>query len=156
MPTHSYGTINRVDSTTSYGMGTSDSARISAAFPGTPSITADNLKALFQLEVLDGEVKNGFCFDSVDRDYVDAPDIDAVDVGKHNLPSGYVPNPASPGAGSFNPADQPTPPDGFGKDRTDNWGTGVGSQLQPSQSSAVHSSMNAGDYALGKGPGTTS
>ena len=28
MPTHSYGTINRVDSTTSYGMGSSDSARI--------------------------------------------------------------------------------------------------------------------------------
>ena len=156
MPTHSYGTLNRVDSTTSYGMGTSDSARISAAFPQTPALTAADLKALFQSEVLDGEVKNGFCFDSVNRDYSDAPDIDAVDTGKHNLPSGYVPNPSSPGAGSLNPADQPSPPDGFGQDRADNWGTGVGSQLQPSQSSAVHSSMSAGDYALGKGPGTTS
>ena len=156
MPTHKYGTINRADSTTTYAFGSSDSARISAAYPGTPKITDADLVKLFQEKVMDGTVKNGFCFDSVDRDYSNAPDIDAVDTGKHNLPSGYVPNPSSPGAGSLNPADVPAPPDGFGQNRADNWGTGVGSKLQPKQASAVHSTMKAGDYALGKGPGTTS
>jgi hypothetical protein len=155
MPTHSYGTINRIDSTTSYSKGSSDSQRLSSAFPGTPTMSNDELLALFQSEVMDGKVSNGFCFSTFDRDYTDAPDINAVDAGSLNLPSGYVPNPSSPGEGSVNPADKPAPPDGFGQEPTDNWGSGVGSKLQPAQSSAIHSTMVPKTYILGKGPGAT-
>ena len=109
---------------------------------------------MFKSLVTDGTVSDGFCFSSVSRDYSDAPDIRDVDTSSNNLPSGWVPNPTSPGAGSLNPADKPSPPSGFGQTPVDNWGTGVGSKLQPSESSLQHSQMEPGTYVMGKGPGS--
>ena len=81
-----------------------------------------------------------------------APDIASIDKdgGGLPLPSGWVPNPTSPGVGSMNPSDQPAPPEGFGKSPNPQWGTGVGSQLGPKESSEKLGAQKLGDYIMGK------
>ena len=112
----------------------------------------DEIREQFQDLVLDGVVNDaGHTFGEFNRDYTGAPDYGDVATGGGGLPaSAYVPNPASPGAGSVNPADQPSPPDGFGQDPSDVPGVGVGSQLSPADSSAAQSKHTLGEYIGGK------
>ena len=154
MPTHKQVTVNAV--VTTKDKGRHDSKHMSAIYAKSPihssEMTAESIKELYQKLALDGEVNDaGHTFGILNRDYTDAPDYGDVETGGGGLPaSAWVPNPASPGPGSQNPADQPAPPEGYGSKAGDTWGTGVGSQLSPKKSSESVSAQKLGDYGLGK------
>ena len=160
MPSAPQRTVN-IDSTTrALGnppstFSTSDSETLATCFPASPihsgDIDADSVKQQFQDEVLNGVINDGgHTFGEYDTSYGNAPDIaNDVDLGAHNLPSSFVPNPTSPGPGSINEADKPAPPDGFGQTPADTWGSGVGSQLSPKASSEAISGQTLGDYIMG-------
>ena len=157
MPDHKQGTIAPVQTT--WGDGTADSVTLQSIYPASPIYEGQDqfadpaaLRDFFQKEVLDGRVNDGgHTFGTFDRDFVDAPNTSDVKTGAGGLPaSPWVPNPASPGPGSMNPTDQPAPPDGFGETPNDQWGVGVGSQMNPKNSSEAISSQKLGDYVLGK------
>ena len=160
MPTHTQTIVETVS--TVKDMGSSSTATVQASFPASPiyigDISDDERKEAFQELVLDGEVNDGgHTFGTFHRDYADAPDLAEVETGAGGLPaSPYVPNPVSPGPGSMNPTDQGAPPEGFGQAPNAQWGTGVGSQLEPSVSSAQQSGGKLGDYIMGKAWGTSS
>lgn len=146
----------------SRGMGTHDYNALKAAFPASPIHSGDindaSIKDLAQTLLLDGEVNDGgHTFGVFNRDYSanGAPVMDDVDVAGKNLASPYVPNPTSPGPGSMNASDIGDAPDGFGQEPNDQFGTGVGSQLSPDQSSASQSTGEIGAFDLGKAPGST-
>lgn len=154
------GMMETVDKTTR-GMGTHDFLSLQQAYPGSPvnSGTRDSdIKLLAQKLLLDGIVNDGgHSFGEFDRDYANngAPVMEDVDVSGKNLASPYVPNPTSPGPGSMQASDIGAAPDGFGQEPTDQFGSGVGSQLGPSQSSATQSNGSIVDgYQLGKAPGS--
>jgi hypothetical protein len=111
----------------------------------------DSIRTHFQELCLDGVVNDaGHTFGEFNRDYSEAPDYGDVETGGGGLPaSAWVPNPVSPGEGQ-NPADQGEAPDGFGLEPSDTWGSGVGSQLSPKNSSDAISGHTLGDYGLGK------
>ena len=143
-----------------FGKGSSSySERVAAAFPASPIhqgiLTDDILKDMGNKLLLDGVVNDeGYHYGEFSRDYSGAPNLEDVDLAEHNLPSPYVPNPASPGPGSINDSDKPAPPEGFGQVRNQNFGTGEGSELQPSKSSGIHSGHKIGDYLKGRAAGT--
>jgi hypothetical protein len=160
MPSAPQRTVN-IDSTTR-GLGnppstfsTSDSETLATCFPASPihngSMDATTVKEDFQNDVLNGIINDGgHTFGEYNTSYSNAPDIATeVDTSAHNLPSGFVPNPTSPGPGSINEADKPAPPDGFGQTPADTWGSGVGSQLSPKASSEAISGQTLGDYIMG-------
>jgi len=144
---------------TTNGLGTVNSETIKASFPASPiyteELTDDIVTETGQKLLLDGVVNDGgHTFGEFDRDYVDAPNYGDVETGGGGLPaSAWVPNPVSPGPGSMNPTDQADPPDGFGQQPNSQWGTGVGSSLEPSESSAAQSATKLGDYVMGKASG---
>ena len=161
MPSHKQRTVN-IDSTTrALGnppstFSTSDSQALAASFPASPihsgDMTPDSIREQYQKEVLNAVINDeGHTFGTYDTSYTNAPDVGTeVDTDKHNLPSGFVPNPTSPGPGSANAADKPAPPEGFGQTPSDTWGSGVGSQLSPQASSEAISGQTLGDYILGR------
>ena len=159
MPTHTQIIVEYLP--TDYGDGTSGTATIQSCFPASPmymgEITDQERKDVFQVLVLDGEVNDGgHTFGLFHRDYVDAPNIADVESGGGGLPgSPWTPNPVSPGPGSMNPTDQADPPAGWGEAPNEQWGTGVGSQLEPSESSAQQSGGTLGDFVMGKAWGTS-
>ena len=141
------------------GGSTSYSARVSACFPASPihqgQLTDEIVKQMGNEYLLDGVVNDGgHTFGEVSRDYRDAPNLDEVNITEHNLPSPYVPNPSSPGPGSLLDSDKPAPPEGFGTTRNSQWGTGAGSELQPSNSSQTHAQHTIGSYLMGKSAGS--
>jgi hypothetical protein len=157
MASHKQGTISAV--TTTRALGAAGSITLQQTFPASPIheksdqfASIEDLKEEFEKLVLDGEVNDeGHTFGTFVRDYADAPNIDDVETGAGGLPaSPWVPNPTSPGPGSMNPTDQPAPPDGFGETPNDQYGVGVGSQLNPKNSSEIISSQKPGDQPLGK------
>jgi hypothetical protein len=157
MATHKQGTIDAV--TSNRALGTAGSTTLSQVFPASPITEKEDqfasvaaLKEFFEKKVLDGNVNDGgHTFGNFNRDYSDAPNIEEVETGPGGLPaSPWVPNPASPGPGSMNPSDQPAPPEGFGESPNDQWGVGVGSQLNPQNSSEIISGQKLGDIPLGK------
>lgn len=158
MPTHKQTTVEAV--TTARDKGSSDSSSLKASFPGSPihngDMTEESVRADFEDKVLNGQVNDGgHTFGTFDRDYTDAPDLQTVETGGGGLPaSPYVPNPASPGEGSVNPADMPEPPEGFGENPSDSWGTGEGSQANPARTSAEQSKSKLGDFVAGKAWGS--
>ena len=145
---------------TERGKGKADSASLSTAYPASPihagEINDQSIKDLAQTLLLDGIVNDsGHTFGEFNRDYVDAPTIADVESGGGGLPgSPYAPNPTSPGPGSLNPTDMPAPPDGWATEPGDQFGTGVGSQLEPSAASAAQSTAVLNDFQLGKAPGS--
>ena len=156
MPSHKQ---NMVEAVVTVGdLGSSDTTTVQASFPASPiylgDLTDDGVIEQGQALLLDGEVNDaGHTFGLFERDYAEAPDFGDVEQGGAGLPaSAWVPNPVSPGPGSMNPADQADPPDGFGQTPNDQWGSGVGSQLNPAESSAAQSTMTLGDYVMGKAP----
>ena len=140
--------------------GKADSASLATAYPASPihagEINDQSIKDLAQSLLLDGIVNDGgHTFGEFNRDYVDAPVIADVESGGGGLPgSPYVPNPASPGPGSLNATDIPAPPDGWGTEPGNQFGSGVGSQLEPQAASAAQSTGVLNDFALGKAPGS--
>ena len=160
MPQHTQQTVDYL--ITVRDMGSSDSTSIKTAFPASPihagEMTVDSIKEQFQAEVITGTVNDGgHTFGTFNKDYVDAPDLNEVETGAGGLPaSPYVPNPVSPGPGSINATDQGEAPDGFGQTPSNPPGSGVGSQLQPKNSSEAQSGGQLGDYVLGKAWGTSS
>jgi len=84
-----------------------DQASLEVSFPGSPiyagTITPEERRAEFQKLALDGEVVNGFCFSSFNRDFYenDPPIYDDVETGPGGLPgSPFTPNVVSPGEGN--------------------------------------------------------
>jgi len=156
MPSHKQNMVEAV--VTVADLGSADTTTIQASFPASPiylgDLTDDGVTEQGQALLLDGEVNDaGHTFGVFERDYTEAPDYGDVEKGGGGLPaSPWVPNPVSPGPGSMNPADQADPPDGFGQTPNDQWGSGVGSQLTPAESSAAQSTMTLGDYVMGKAP----
>tara|TARA_Y100000310_G_scaffold310307_1_gene355383 strand:+ start:254 stop:709 length:456 start_codon:yes stop_codon:yes gene_type:complete len=139
-------------------LGSSDTTTVQASFPASPiytgELTDDGVTEEGQALLLDGAVNDaGHTFGVFERDYTEAPDYGDVEAGGGGLPaSAWAPNPVSPGPGSMNPSDQADPPDGFGQTPNDQWGSGVGSQLNPAESSAAQSTQTLGDYVMGKAP----
>jgi hypothetical protein len=144
---------------TTNGLGSVETETIKASFPASPiydgSMTDDTVTEQAQKLLLDGVVNDGgHTFGEFNRDYVDAPNYGDVETGGGGLPgSPWTPNPVSPGPGSMNPADQADPPDGWGTTPNSQWGVGVGSSLEPSESSAAQSATVLGDYVMGKASG---
>jgi len=160
MPTHTQTIVETLP--TEQGMGTTSTATVQACFPASPmysgDITDEERRALFTELVLAPVVNDGgHTFGEFNRAFVDAPNIADVEWGGGGLPgSPYAPNPVSPGPGSINASDQADPPAGWAQTPPEQWGTGVGSQLQPSESSAQQSGGTLGDYVMGKAWGTNS
>ena len=157
MATHKQGTISSV--ATTRGLGTAASTTIQQTFPASPLhqhsdqfASVEALKEEMEALLLNGVVSDGgHTFGTFTRDYSDAPNIEDVETGAGGLPaSPWVPNPVSPGPGSMNPTDQPAPPEGFGETPNDQWGVGVGSQMNPKNSSEKIASQTPGDLPLGK------
>lgn len=133
----------------------SSTARLQKMFPASP-IHSGQLKdaeraEYYQSNVISAVVSDGgHTFGEVGTDYINAPNMAEVDLTKHNLPSPYVPNPASPGPGSQNDADKPKPPADFGKNPSSTFGTGEGSRLSPNESSKNIAGQLLRKYELGK------
>lgn len=162
MASSKQGTVNVNARTRS--MGKSSTEILKASYPANPvgveaplvddgTISSD-LATNFSELCLDGTISDdGHTFGEFNLDFADAPAYDDVETGGGGLPaSPWVPNPVSPGPGSQNPADVGDPPEGFGEEPSDTWGTGVGSQLSPAESSAQQSTTTLGDYGLGSSP----
>jgi hypothetical protein len=145
---------------TTRGLGTSDTTTVNACFPASPihagEINDESIKELAQALLLDGVVNDsGHTFGEFNRDYGEsAPSIADVDIGAHNLPSPYVPNPTSPGPGSFNDTDKPpAPTSDHLVNPGDQWGSGVGSSLDVKATSDAQSTGALNDFQLGSAPG---
>lgn len=158
MPSHRQRTVD-IRSTSralnSPNLSTHDTSLMTRLFPASPihsgDITPDSLRALYQEEVLDAVINDGgHTFGTYDTSYRGAPNMAEVDIAANNLPSPYVPNPVSPGPGSLNDSDKGPAPEGFGTTPTQNFGTGVGSQLSPHSAAERIASTKLGEYLSGK------
>lgn len=159
MPAQPQRTVDIDES--NYGLGSSDSKNHIEAYPASPihsgELTRESIQEQFDELALQGVVKNGLGLPSYDRDYTGAdsgsepPDLTTVETGAGGLPaSPYVPNPASPGPGSQNPADLPAPPEGFGQNaNADTYGSGPGGTVNPTDTSKVIAGATLGAYGLG-------
>ncbi len=83
--------------------------------------------------------------------YVNAPDLNNVDLATHNLPSPYMPNPTSPGQG--NGANHTSKPAFTGQvknvNTVNNFGSGLGGLVSPSDTSPNISQLKLGDFISG-------
>ena len=161
MPSHKQ---NMVEAVVTVGdLGSSDTTTVQASFPASPiytgELTDDGVTEEGQALLLDGAVNDaGHTFGEFHRDYDQngAPTIEDVKVGGSGLPGhAKIPNPSSPADG-FDETTIPDPPDGWGDKEPNTWGSGVGSTLEPSVSSANISAHTLGDYGLGKSVGSGS
>ena len=139
--------------------GARNEINLKASFASSPihqeDYTDDVVRDLYQSLALDGTVVNGLGFNSVSRDFSDAPDLSNVETGGGGLPATpYVPNLASPGPGSISPSDQ-VPYDGEIPDPGVEFGSGLGGLTSPSDTStsiAEESSqaiLTIGSYLVG-------
>jgi hypothetical protein len=136
--------------------GSRNEGNIQAAFPTSPLYTDYNddrlVRMIYQSTVLDGTVTNGLGFPNFNPEYTanGSPNFDNVDTGGEGKPATpYTPNPASPGAGSTNAADQPEFT-GTIPDSSPEFGSGLGGLVSPSITSAEIQSQTLGSYGLGK------
>lgn len=159
MPTHRQRTVD-IRSTSralnAPNLSTHDTSLMTRLFPASPihsgDITPDSIKEFYQANVLDNAAINdeGHTFGTFDTSYSGAPNMAEVDLRGNNLPSPYVPNPVSPGPGSQNDSDKGPAPEGFGRNPTQNYGTGVGSQLSPHAAAERISGTKLGEYLSGR------
>ena len=157
MPTHKQTMLEAP--ITARGQGKADSNALQSMFPQTPALNGykdADAQTLGNATLLGASVNDGgHTFSTVSLQYTDAPDLEADgDPGGNNLPNMYQPNPASPGEGSFLDTDVPAPPDGYGT-RTEQFGSGVGTELQPKAAAAIHSAHTLGQYIKGKSAGSS-
>lgn len=158
MPSHRQRTVD-IRSTSralnSPNLSTHDTSLMTRLFPASPihsgDMTPDSIRASYQSQVLDAVINDeGHTFGTYDSSYRGAPNMAEVDLRANNLPSPYVPNPVSPGPGSMNDSDKGPAPEGFGTTPTQNFGTGVGSQLSPHAASERIAGTKLGEYLSGK------
>lgn len=134
---------------------------IRASFPESPifkgEITDEERKQYYNDNVLSGEIIGGKGINKYNLDYKGTtqnpvPNLEDVQTGGGGLPaSPYMPNPTSPGPGSVSAADQA---EYLGEirdpDFINNWGSGLGGLVSPSQSSGEIAKQTLGNYILGK------
>lgn len=158
MPTHRQRTVD-IRSTSralsAPNMSTHDTSLMTRLFPASPihsgDITPESLREMYQNDVLDAVINDGgHTFGTYDTSYRGAPNMAEVDLRANNLPSPYVPNPVSPGPGSQNDSDKGPAPEGFGTTPTQNYGTGVGSQLSPHAAAERIAGAKLGEYLSGR------
>jgi hypothetical protein len=161
VPTHNQNTVDAPPGGNgklgaANGLSRSNTASLKVSFPGSPihteDMTRESIQKQFQELALDGEVKDGYCFSSFNRDYKNAPAIKDVKVGPGGWPgSPHMPNPVSPGAGSANPGDMAAPPPDLEKNKTSRPPyIGEGTALDPATSSIRQSGMKVKSYIMGK------
>lgn len=137
-------------------LGSSNPSNARAIFAASPiykgELTDEERKAFYQQNVLDGTVSGGNGVNLFDPNFVDAPDLDEVEVGGGGLPATpYSPNVTSPGPGSINPADMPV----F-EGETPNpeekvlFGVGLGGLTSPVKTSKEISKASLGNYISGR------
>ena len=148
MPSHKQITVEPDENQTASGSKANRSA-LQSMFSSAPYFGDYNMAAVQDLgqALLDGEVNDmGHTFGTFRLDYLGAPDYGNVETGGGGLPaSAWVPNPSSPTDGANSPSSIPEAPADYGTLPADNWGTGEGSQLLPSKSSAAISGQIIGD-----------
>lgn len=138
--------------------GTRKDINIKNAFPSSPiyleEVNDEERREAFNDLVVDGLVLNGNGINSFSRDYKGAPNILDVETGGAGKPaSPFVPNLASPGPGSVNPADQPEfngeLPDA--STQTTSFGTGLGGTANPAETSEqIRNIASLGEYISGR------
>ena len=144
MPNHTQNTV--VSPVTDRSLGRTGTNELKGIYPGSPmytgEITPETIKAQFQDEVLDAVINDkGHTFGTLDE----------VETGGGGLPATpFVPNPTSPGEGSMNATDQAEAPEGYGQSPSAQWGSGVGHELSPKNSSEKIAGQKLGDYVMGK------
>ena len=154
MPSHKQTTVE--SPITERDMGKAATNDLKSMFATSPmhlgDMTTDSVQEQYQAVALDDEINDGgHTFGTFVPNYDEAPDMKDVETGGGGAPaSAFVPNPSSPGEGSVSPTDQPEAPDGFGTEPSATPFSGVGSKLNPKDSSAAISSQTLGDYGLGK------
>ena len=132
-------------------------SNLQAIFSASPvhngDLTDDERKKEFQNLVLDGTTLGGLGFNSFNKDYDGAPDLNNVKTGGGGKPaSPYMPNLTSPGPGSMNAADQPEY-NGEIPDIANNveFGSGLGGTVNPIDTSKRIAEQNIlGAYISGK------
>ena len=139
-------------------LGSRKENNIKSAFSSSPiflqEISDEERRESFNELVVDGLVLNGHGVNSFSRDYKDAPDLNNVETGGGGKPaSPYMPNLASPGPGSINPADQPVYngdiPDPQTKQTA--FGTGLGGTVNPAETSELMKEVGSlGEYISGR------
>ena len=159
MPTHRQRTVD-IRSTSralsAPNLSTHDTSLMTRLFPASPihsgDLTPEERKKFYQDNVIDNTAINdgGHTFGTFNTSYAGAPNMADVDIAANNLPSPYVPNPVSPGPGSMNDSDKGPAPEGFGTTPTQNYGTGVGSQLSPHAAASRIAGMKLGEYLSGR------
>ena len=133
-------------------------ANLTSAFPNSPiyteDITNEERRKAFNQLALDEIVLNGNGINSFSRDYDDAPNLEDVQTGGGGLPaSPYMPNLASPGPGSVNPADQPAYNGNIptADEKQTAFGTGLGGTTSPSDTSSLMKEVGSiGEYISGR------
>lgn len=141
--------------------GQSYTQNLKSIFSSSPinlgEITVEERKEIFQKLVLDGEVLNGNGFNSFNRNYNanGAPDIANLKIEDYNIPSPYMPNPTSPGPGSFDADDKPAFEGKIKDSNTVNsqFGSGNNSLYNPAISSKKLSDLKLGSYLPGSSGG---
>lgn len=142
--------------------GQSNQTNLAGIFSSSPIIgepndgevlTPEERIETYQDLALDGEVLNGNGFASVNRDY-QSPDLDAVDLIHHNLPSPYIPNPTSPGPGSLDASEKPAFEGQIrNPDTINQFGSGNKSTYNPAVSAKKLSDLKIGEYIPGDSGG---
>ena len=149
------GKHNKTQSVTrARGMGKSDTATLTSLFATSPIYLGDVSDSTQEDEynaVLNEVINDaGHTFGTFNPNYGDAPEIASVEGSDAGGPAnGFQPNPSSPGEGNgVDPSKMPAPPDGYNT-RTGQYGTGVGSNLEPSASSEAQSTRALGGGSMG-------
>lgn len=163
-----YGTVTPLGSPRAGGYGQRNDANLSAMF-ATPvgttySETAVRNAGISALNgnggdgddipgigVVEGVINDGgHMFGTFDLNFTNAPNFETVETGGAGLPaSPFIPNLASPGPGSVSPTAQPEytgelPMGG------DQFGSGMGGAVAPSDTSSRISTQTIGSYIVGR------
>jgi hypothetical protein len=100
--------------------------------------------------VTEGVINDGgYMFGTFNLNFPNAPDLETVDTGGEGRPSSpYTPNPASPGPGSVQPADQPEFT-GVIPEKGNEYGVGLGA-VSPSVTADGIRGQTIGSYLIGR------
>ncbi|MAG25298.1 hypothetical protein CMI47_06930 [Candidatus Pacearchaeota archaeon] len=140
-------------------LGARNEKNLQKSFSASPiysgDLTDDERREEYERLALIGEVTNGLGVNTFNRDFVGTsndptPELSDVKTGGGGLPSSpYVPNITSPGPGSVFPNDQ-APYEGELPDPGVEYGSGLGGQTSPSDTSEKIASQKIGQYISGR------
>ena len=140
-------------------LGTRNERNLQKSFSASPiyngELDDDERHLAYQELAMDGNVQDGLGLNSFNRDFTGTerdpvPDLNDVITGGSGLPaSPFVPNPTSPGPGSVFPNDQ-APFEGELPEAGVEFGSGLGGQTTPVETSQQIASQKIGDYISGR------